>query len=154
MIIPRLKSRKIEWFEFSSVPPNTDAGLESIFKSRKLESWKQTVYQYKNAINVILITPIEGHLCDIKDVGEKYLVKNMEFVNDKILNYWDSIESFHSKANGYCLIIDDIVASLAITGWIAGNTHAISIETKDSYRSKGYAKICTSALLNCYTQKG
>ena len=153
IIMPRLASRKLEWFEFSSVPPVTDADLESIFKSRKLYSWEQTVYQYKKDKAVPSITPAEGHLCDIKSVGKKYPIKNKAFVNDKILNYWDSIDAFHAKADGYCLIIDDIVASLAITGWISGNTHEISIETVDNYRSKGYAKICASALINCYLQK-
>ena len=153
IIMPRLTARKIEWFEFSSVPPVTDADLENIFKSRKLYSWKQTVYQYKKDKAVPLITPVEGYLCDIKDIGKKYSVKNMEFVNDKILNYWDSFDAFHTKANGYCIIIDNIVASLAITGWISGNTHEISIETIDNYRLKGYAKICASALINCYLQK-
>ena len=93
-------------------------------------------------------------MCDIKDVGEKYPVKNIKFVNDKILNYWDSIDAFHPKANGYCLIIDNIVASLAITGWIAGSTHTISIETIEDYRCKGYAKFCASALISRYFQKG
>jgi len=50
-------------------------------------------------------------------------------------------------------IIDNIVASLAITGWIAGNIHEISIETEENYRRKGYAKICASALINYYLQK-
>ena len=154
IIVPRLAAKKIEYFEFSSVPPVTDTDLENIFKSRKLYSWKQTVYQYKKGKTIPLITPLEGRLCDIKDVGKKYPVENMDFVNKKILNYWDSIDTFHAKANGYCLIIDNIAASLAITGWIAGNTHEISIETLDNYRRRGYAKICASALINCHLQKG
>ena len=154
IIIPRLASKEIEYFEFSSIPPVTDADLENIFKSRKLYSWKQTVYQYRENKAVPSIIPHEGRLCDIKDVGKKYPVENMDFVNDKILNYWDSIDAFHAKANGYCIIIDNIAVSLAITGWIAGNTHEISIETVENYRRKGFAKICASALINCYLQKG
>lgn len=153
-IIPRLVSRKIEWFEFSSVPPVTDKDLESIFKSRKLSSWQQTVYQYKGSDFIYSITPHQGELCDIREVLERNAVENMAFVNDKILNYWASIEEFNAMANGYCVLVDNTVASLAITGWIAGNTHEISIETVDIYRSRGYANICASALISCYLQKG
>jgi len=154
VIMPRLAARKDEWFEFSSVPPVTDMDLLKIFKARKLSSWKQTVYQLKTDKTIPIIKPIEGCLCDVKDVGEKYPVTNMEFVNNKILNYWESLDTFYAKADGYCVIVDNIVASLAITGWIAGNIHEISIETEENYRRKGYAKICASALINCYLQKG
>ena len=154
IIIPRLISKKIEWFEFSSVPPVTDMDLENIFKSRKLESWMQTVYQYEKDKIATSIILHEGHLCDIKVVGKKYSIENMDFVNDKILNYWESVDEFQAKANGYCLIIDSKIASLAITGWIADNTHAISIETIECYRGRGYANACASALIKCYVQKG
>ena len=154
IIIPRLASQKSEYFEFSSVPPVTDADLENIFKSRKLYSWQQTVYQYKKDEAVPVVVPSEGRLCDIKDIGEKYSVENMEYVNDKILNYWESIDAFHAKGSGYCLIIDNMAVSLAITGWIAGNTREISIETAGDYRRRGYAKICAAALINCCLQKG
>jgi len=154
IIIPRLISRKTEYFEFSSVPPVTDVDLESIFKSRKLYSWQQTVYQYKGSRYIPGTATHQGKLYDIMEVLERYTVENMAFINDKILNYWESIEAFRAKANGYCLLMDNVVVTLAITGWIAGNTHEISIETVDSYRSKGYAKICATALINCYMQKG
>ena len=84
----------------------------------------------------------------------KNTAENIAFVNDKILNYWESFETFNAKGYGYCLLVDNVVASLAITGWTAGNVYAISIETENIYRCKGYAKICASSLLNCYLQKG
>ena len=46
---------------------------------------------------------------------------NLDYISFKAL----------AKADGYCLILDHIAASPAITGWIAGNTHEISIETKE-----------------------
>jgi GNAT superfamily N-acetyltransferase len=155
IIIPRLVSGKTEYFEFSGVPPVTDMDLENIFKSRKLYSWKQTIYQY-NGSNTIpnIVVPHQAKLCDIKDILERNTAENMTFVKDRILNYWESFEAFNAKAYGYCLLVDNIVASLAITGWTAGNVYAISIETEATYRRRGYAKICASSLLNCYLQQG
>jgi|GEM_PF-4940555 len=154
IIIPRLISRKAEYFEFSSVPPTTDTDLENIFKSRKLYSWKQTVYQYKGGNSIPSITPLQGELCDVKNILKKKTIKNMKFVSDKILNYWESFEAFNDKAYGYCLLVDNVVASLAITGWKTGNVYTISIETGDAFRQRGYAKICASALLNCCLKNG
>ena len=153
-LLPRLVSKKSEYFEFSSVPPVTDADLENIFSSRKLYSWKQTVYQYKSEKAVPVITPPEGYLCTIKDAGVTCPVKNLAFLHEKIRNYWDSADTFHAKANGYCLVIDNMAVSLAITGWVAGNTHEISIETVDGYRRRGYAGVCASALVNCILKRG
>ena len=154
ILIPRIISKGIKWFEFSGVSPVTDTDLKRIFKSRKLSSWQQTIYQYKETDFTTCVTPQKGQLCEIKDIGVKYPVENTEFVNNMILKNWESIEVFQEKANGYCFLIDNIVASIAITGWIAGNIHEISIETVDSHRRRGYAKICASALINCYIQQG
>ena len=149
-IIPRLVSKKIDDFEFSGVPPITDEDLESIFKSRSLSSWKQTVFKYNNGHSVPDIIPQQGKLCDIKEV----LTENPAFVNEVILNYWESLGAFYAKADGYCVLVDNVIASWAITGWIAGNIHEITIETVDIHRQKGYAKACASALINCYLKKG
>ena len=151
---PKLLSRNIEYFEVSSVPPITNTELQSVFKQRKLNEWTQSVYLYKKGNRVDDLIVQEGHLCDIKEIGKKYPVKNMEFVKNKILNYWHSMDTFHSNAKGFCLLIDDMVVSLALTGWIAGKMHEISIETADGYRCKGFAKICATALVNYYLEQG
>ena len=118
------------------------------------KSWKQTAYQYKGGNAIPNIAPVQGELCDVKNILKRNAAKNMNFVSDKILNYWESFEAFNDKAYGYCLLVDNIVASLAITGWKAENVYAISVETENAFRRRGYAKICASSLLNCCLQNG
>lgn len=151
---PRLLSRDNTFIEISSVPPVSDDALQSVFKSRSLISWTQSVYAYKS--KVLLPTPSlpEGQLCNVKDIIGKHSIKNPTFVHDMILDNWHSIESFLANGNGYCVLIQDMVASLAFTGWIAGNTHEISIETGEKHRRKGFAKTCATALINHYLSKG
>lgn len=93
-------------------------------------------------------------MCNMKDIWYKHSVQNLEFVENKILDYWDSINVFHAKANGFCLIMNDMVVSLSLTGWIFENTHEISIETVKDYRRKGFAKIVSAALVNAYLEQG
>jgi len=147
----KLLSMDKTYFEISVVPPVIDNDLKYIFKNRHLESWVQSVYQYKhkNGINIIN----NNNLYNIKEILQnKHIVENMDFVRSKILNYWYSIDIFIKKANGFCIFIDNKIVSMAITGWIAGNVHTISIETDENYRNKGYAKLCSSVLLNKYLE--
>ena len=83
------------------------------------------MYQKNEAVPVAV--PRESHLCNLKDFEkrQKRQIENPEFVENKILNYWDSVGAFHAKANGYCLIVDNMAVSLALTGWIADNVHTI-----------------------------
>jgi len=153
-IKPKLVNRGIKYFQISSVPPATDSELQAIFKSRKLNSWEQSVYLYRKNNMISETIPDVGCLCDINDIIKKYTIKNMDFVEEKILNYWDSIDVFLAKGNGYCVLVDNTVASLSLTGWIAENTHEISIETVEQYRCRGFAKICSAALINKYLEQG
>lgn len=154
VVVLKLLSMNTEYFEVSSVPPITNIELQSVFKPRKLNKWTQSVYIYRKDDRVSDPVLHDGCLCDSKEIGKKYSVKNKEFIENKILNYWHSMDAFHSNAKGFCLLIDDIVVSMAFTGWIAGNTHEISIETADDYRCKGFAKICATALINYYLEQG
>lgn len=152
VIKPRILSKGLEYFEFSSVPPVTDEELKTIFNSRRLEAWPQTTFTFKKNDANISTVPLEGQLCDVMELRKKYPLIDMKFVYAKILKNWESLDEFYAKANGFFLIVDNAVVSFALTGWIAKNVHEISIETMDAYRRKGYAKACAVALVNFYMQ--
>jgi len=152
LIKPRLLSKGIKCLEISTVPPVTDKELKSLFQERVLGGWQQSVYIYRENAKAPDVPIRDGCLCNIKGVLATHA--NAEFARAKILGYWESIDSFNAHGEGYCVISDDTVVSLAITGWIAGNTHEISIETVEAYRGRGFAKACASALVNCSLHKG
>jgi hypothetical protein len=149
----KLQSIGVNYLEISTVPPITDYELKDLFKFRILDSWEQSVYQYNKKNKIQNIN--NNYLYDIKDILQKeYNIKNIGFIKNKILNYWDSIETFFEKADGFCILTENDVVSIALTGWIAGNVHQISIETIENQKQKGYGKICSSALFNRYLEKG
>lgn len=147
----KLMSIGIEYFEVSSVPPVSNDDMEYVFKSRNYDSWEQSVYRYKQNKRIPLLD--NPNLHDIKEVLHNQTI-NFSFMENKILDYWNSIDAFVEKAEGFCIIVDNMVVSLALTGWVAGNVHEITIETIEKYRQRGFAKVCSSALINHYLEKG
>lgn len=154
VIKPRLLSKGINYFEFSSVPPVTDDDLKTIFNSRSLEAWPQTTFTFKESPAGISTTPHEGQLWDARYLKEKHTTIDMAEAYTKIQKNWESLDMFFTKANGFFLIMDNVLVSFAITGWIAEKVHEISIETIKAYRRRGFAKTCAAALVNFYKQNG
>lgn len=144
----RLLSKDITYVEISSVPPVTDADLQYAFRSRNLISWQQSVYVYRSKAPVPLPALREGRLCNVKDILGNESIQTPAFLSGAILDNWHSIDAFRAMGNGFCVLLGDTVASLAFTGWIAGNTHEISIETIEKHRRKGLARTCATALIN------
>jgi hypothetical protein len=152
-IRPKLLSIGITYIEICGIPPVTDMEIQNILGFRNLDSWQQSKYSYmKKSIHSFTAN---AHLHNVKDIFEKeHSFKNIDLLKKTILSYWDSIGTFLNKADGFCMVIDDIVISWAITAWIAGNNHEPRIDTIENYRQKGFAKSCSSAILKCYLEKG
>ena len=150
---PKLLSIGVTYLEISGIPPVKDIELQNILESFNFESWEQSKYIYgKKDINTFAL---DNNLYNIKDIIEnENSLKNIDLLKKVILSYWDTIDIFIDKADGYCIIIDNVIASWAITAWISKNKHEPRIDTIEKYRQKGYGKICSSAIVNCYLKKG
>lgn len=149
----KLASIGEDYVEISPVPPVSNGDIENIFNYRNIYSWEQSVFQYNKNEKIQLLK--NDKLCEIKKIFENNNnIINIDFLKNKILNYWNSIEIFLAKGDGFCIVKDNMIIALAITGWMAGKIHELSIETLEKYRQKGYAKICSSALINHYLGKG
>ena len=69
------------------------------------------------------------------------------------INFWNSAEDFLAQAKGYCLMVDQKVASVAFASFIIGNKIEIGVETKPEYRGEGFATIVCSALIDDCLEK-
>jgi hypothetical protein len=152
-IKPKISSLGITYFEISSIPPVKDIDLQNILGSRNLYSWIQSKYIFKR--EKIDSLPFDARLYEIKDIfDKKHLLKNVDILENTILSYWESLETYLRKADGFCIVIDDFIVSWAITAWVAGNKHEPRIDTIENFRQKGFAKMCTLAIINKYLKKG
>lgn len=125
-----------------------------MFKKRKLGSWNQRVYtlhkddySYNDEFSIT-----QGYklmkVC--KDIFENKgnSIKNIAFLRSKILESWSSSETFFHNGMGYCMIYKNEIVSLCFSGFVAGNVHAVTIETIEEHRGKKLAQNIAKAFVN------
>jgi ribosomal protein S18 acetylase RimI-like enzyme len=147
---PRLHNLGMTWFEISG-DETWDPVIEHVFEKRNLEISQQSVYtleptQHKpvtrlNAVGDCKLQRIEQHL--FIDLS----VSNEKFLFSKLIQFWGSVDAFLNTGLGYVLVDGEEIASLCCSGFVAGNIHAIDVETKASHRRKGYAKTAARAFV-------
>lgn len=78
-------------------------------------------------------------------------IKNLEFLNSKISEFWTSSESFFSKGIGYCVLYNNHIVSICLSGFVVKNIHGIAIETLKEHRGKKLAQtVAHSFVRDCF----
>jgi hypothetical protein len=78
-----------------------------------------------------------------KDILENkgYLtIKNIDFLQSKILEFWTSFERFLDYGIGYIAVYENEIVSVCFSGVVAGNVHGIDIETLKHHQGKKLAQ--------------
>jgi GNAT superfamily N-acetyltransferase len=147
---PRLRNLGADWFEISG-GEGWDPVIKNALRKRDLESSLQWVYTLKLAEQKTLTQPEAVDGCKLLRVNLHLLVSlsvsNRQFLFSKLTHFWGSVDAFLSTGFGYVLVDEEEIASLCCSGFVAGNTHAIDIETVQSHRRKGYAEAVARAFL-------
>jgi GNAT superfamily N-acetyltransferase len=153
---PRLHNLGVAWFEISG-DENWNPVIESVFEKRNLESSQQWVYTLTPTKHepVMQLEVVDG--CELLRVNQRLLADlsavNKEFLFSKLIQFWGSADTFLDTGLGYALVDREEIASLCCSGFVAGNTHVIDIETEVSHRRKGYAEIVARAFVAECTEK-
>ncbi|KQY84052.1 acyl-CoA thioesterase [Paenibacillus sp. Root52] len=81
---------------------------------------------------------------------------NSSFVADKITHFWDTADDFLQHGFGYMLVHErnNEIMSICLSGFVAGQTHAIDIETVEAYRNRGYAAVVAKAFVEECRREG
>ncbi|WP_166805785.1 GNAT family N-acetyltransferase [Jeotgalibacillus sp. R-1-5s-1] len=141
--------------EILSYHPGWNDVLDEIFSERKSETWEQAVYIYnkKKKPKKALLPP--GY--EVKYMQEAIHVADYtsrRLIHNKIKEFWSSKESFFEKGIGFCVMKGQQVASVCMTGYRAGNIHAIEIETFMTFEQKGLATAAATAFVEeCIAEK-
>jgi hypothetical protein len=147
---PRLRSLGIAWFEISG-DENWNPVIENVFGKRNLGSSQQWVYTLKpRGHRSVTLLRVVGD-CRLLRVDQHLLAGlsagNTEFLFSKLIQFWGSVDTFLNTGLGYVLVDGEEIASLCCSGFVAGNTHVIDIETEVSQRRKGYAETVARAFV-------
>lgn len=147
---PRLCNLGVDWFEISG-GEGWGPVIQAALGKRDLQSSLQSVYTLKLAEQKTLTQQEVGDGCKLLRVNPDLLVNlavsNRQFLFSKLTRFWGSVDAFLSTGFGYMLVDEQEIASLCCSGFVAGDTHAIDIETIQSHRRKGYGGTVARAFL-------
>ncbi|SHH91188.1 GNAT family N-acetyltransferase [Virgibacillus chiguensis] len=146
VIIPEAKKVQLKWFEGIGNHEKWNQVMEKTFEHRKLGKWNQKVYSlqqgdYKgNSKPEVEQAYKVANMCDFLFENDNNAIKNTAFLQRKILEYWDSVESFLRNGMGYCMVYQNEIVSVCFSGFVAGNVHCIDIETLKAHQGKKLAQ--------------
>jgi hypothetical protein len=155
-ILPLCRKLNYKWLEISCISPAHNIMIKRVLSKRKLTSWKQCVYGYKKEMSDLSSSVVDEPAGVYKI--DKYFLENTEAQNkDFVLKplelCWDHTDNFIKKGIGYCIMVDNDIASICYSGFVSGNTHVINIETVEKYRRKGLGELLTRTILADYLSK-
>ncbi len=119
-IEPRLRSRQLEAVEIGAETGIWDQALTSIFRKRVLSADTQHVFGWKPDSRTL---PLLGALFAIRSIDAELLrtgrLRNTDFLEQKILSFWDSTDSFFRHGLGYAVEQDGQAVSVCLSAFVA-----------------------------------
>ena len=153
---PRLHNLGVAWFEISG-DEKWNPVIENVFGKRSLESSQQWVYTLKPTSYKFVTKHNTAGDSKMLRIDQRLLVDlsvgNKEFLFSKLNQFWGNVDTFLNTGLGYVLVDGEEIASLCCSGFVAGNTHVIDIETELAHRRKGYAERVTRAFVEECVEK-
>ncbi|RLL48486.1 GNAT family N-acetyltransferase [Oceanobacillus piezotolerans] len=156
VIIPEAKKVQLKWFEGVGNHEKWNNTIERVFEHRKLGSWNQRVYiLHKDGYKGNNEPEIDqGYkvikICNTLYENKDNSIKNIEFLQSKILDFWPSPESFFNNGMGYCIVYENEIVSVCFSGFVVGNVHCIDIETLKTHQGKKLAqRVAHSFVKDC-----
>lgn len=151
----RIRSLSFDTFDISGDSPGWDKPLLSAFSAcgiGGIQTAPQYVYRYGQP--KWRDVPERLHARPIDEAVLTSHMQNAGSLRKKVLDRWISLEGFLETGLGYCIVEDDRIASVCLSGWVFGQVHAVSVETYPGFRRRGLARAATAALFEKYEQRG
>ncbi|WP_018933407.1 GNAT family N-acetyltransferase [Gracilibacillus lacisalsi] len=143
-ISPEAKMQGLNDLEIIAHHPEWNPVIENIFKHRKLESWRQRVYQLSQANYRADKEPIMDHQYQMmkidKELHENNAIENMEFLHSNLSEFWTSSSRFFEIGIGYCMVYDHQIVSICFSGFVANKHQCINIETVEGHQGQKLAQ--------------
>lgn len=158
-IIPFLKKKNIDHFEFSVDAKDWYPAIIQVFGNKEIHESNQFVY--KSAMNAneayspnridpfqaVAIDEAFFHRLNNEDI------KNADFLTDYIERYWGTFQHFLGKGYGYtALTPTKEIASIAVSSAMYQSTHAIGVETLEAFKRLGLSSFLLKSLLQKFRE--
>ena len=149
-IIQFLKSKNIDYFEFSCDSKAWMPMICEMLSGHELSRAKQYVYKLanKSKLNIDIMLPV-GY--DVFEINENFVDKfehmeNYEEIQCDIIKVWGSMTKFTELGKGYVATRNNSICSIALTRFFYKDIHSIGVETYDPHKKKGLSAFLSMIL--------
>jgi RimJ/RimL family protein N-acetyltransferase len=158
-ISPEARKLGLDWFECSGHHPTWDKTLRNTFEQRpRYQTWQQHTYHLQIESYKAEKEPTIKEKYQLKKITKEFYktaqLSNQDFLQSIILEYWSSTDAFFEKGLGYGIIHKNEMVSFCYSGFVAGNIHAIGIETSKDHRGEKLAqKVAHAFIQECFERE-
>ncbi len=143
VIVPRARHLGLRWFEFSCDRESWGPVIERVFGQRNLAHSTQCAYSLRPRDFKRSQEPADGALYDTRALDQDLLMSPLgasNLVRAKLSRFWESEAAFLARGLGCATVVGEEIASLCLSAFVAETTHAVDIETEETYRRRGFAE--------------
>ncbi|SER75678.1 GNAT acetyltransferase [Gracilibacillus ureilyticus] len=157
-LVEEAKKVDLDYMEAIGNSKDWNTTLEKVFKKRNHGNWNQRVYTLKNYEYLDKTEPNIELEYKIQKLDNRILTSvdltNLDTLKENILESWSTIDDFCSKGIGFCIIVDNEIASYCYSNFVAGSVHCIAIETMEKYQGNKLAqKVAHTFVKECFIHK-
>lgn len=148
----KLRSRGINYFEFSIESEEIKPYIMDMFSNKIIQSEYEYTFRRKDRYNEMILVP-EGY--KIFKVDSQFLKKlesgvftNREILVERLLESWDTYEDFLKKSTAFVAVYQNRIVTVIIGTARFKNIIPIDIEVENTHRKKGLALTLTHHFVN------
>jgi hypothetical protein len=154
----QLKSKGIDYFEFSVESEKAKPYILDIFNNRDIQNEDEYILRKNDKYNGNIMVP-DGYEIFKVDYEclkklESGLFENKDFLLERLLESWGTYDNFLNKSIGYVAVNQNRIVAVILGTARFKNIIPIDIETENSHRKKGLALALTRYFVNECIDKG
>ena len=153
-----LRSRDINYFEFSVESEKAKPYILEMFNNRDIQNEGENVFRKNDKYGESIVIP-EGY--EIFKVDNEFLEKlesglsnNKDLLVERLLESWGTYDNFLNKSIGYVAMKQNEIVAVILGTARFKNVISIDVETEDHHRKKGLAFTLSCYFVNECADKG
>lgn len=151
-----LKSKEINYFEFSAESKSTEDYILKLFSNEKINQEDEYFYRKDDANEIQEMEHYNIIQVDLEFIKQLQVGKydNPEFLSERLLQSWGTYEMFFAKSVAYVATIETSIVAVIVGTARYQDVIPVDIETKEEHRKKGLASTLTQYFVNECVDRG
>ncbi|RXZ77498.1 GNAT family N-acetyltransferase [Paenibacillaceae bacterium] len=153
-----VKSKGINYFEFSIESDNLRKYIMKMFGDREMQKEKEFSFRKKDEMPELLslsdeytIHKVDDKLWNLINEGN---IENGTLVTERLLESWGIFDDFFEKSLAFCITYYNKIIAVIVGTARFNDVIAIDIETEEAHRNKGLGLTLTGKFVNECVRRG